>query len=71
VISLTGNVFVGDEVTSLKILWFLKDKLETPYVVSYEIHGKGSISNIGRTSGLWNTMGGSGLESRLQAVRAA
>jgi hypothetical protein len=27
--------FVGDEVTSLNFLQFLKDKLETPYVVSY------------------------------------
>jgi hypothetical protein len=29
------SFFVGDEVTSLKFLRFLKDKLETPYVVSY------------------------------------
>jgi hypothetical protein len=35
VTSYVGNFFVGDEVTSLKLLWFLKDELETPYVVSY------------------------------------
>jgi hypothetical protein len=29
------SFFVGDEVTSLKFLWFLKGKLETPHVVSY------------------------------------
>ena len=29
--------FVGDEVTSLKFLRFLKGELETPYVVSYSI----------------------------------
>jgi len=31
--------FVGDEVTSLKFLRFLKNKLETPYVVSYFLTG--------------------------------
>ena len=31
--------FVGDEVTSLKFSWFLKAKLETPYVVSYFFTG--------------------------------
>jgi prepilin-type N-terminal cleavage/methylation domain-containing protein/prepilin-type processing-associated H-X9-DG protein len=31
----TISFCVGDEVTSLKFLRFLKDKLETPYVVSY------------------------------------
>ena len=29
------SFFVGDEVTSLKYLRFLKDKLEIPYVVCY------------------------------------
>jgi hypothetical protein len=29
------SFLVGDEVTSLKFIRFLKDKLETPYVVSY------------------------------------
>ena len=33
------SCFVGDEVTSLKILRFLTDKLETPHVVSYFING--------------------------------
>ena len=33
--SLKISFFVGDEVTSLKFLRFLKGKLETPYVVSY------------------------------------
>ena len=33
--SLEISFFVGDEVTSLKFLRFLKGKLETPYVVSY------------------------------------
>src|SRR6266536_1031385 len=32
-------LFVGDEVTSLKSFRFLKDKLETPYVVSYSLTG--------------------------------
>jgi hypothetical protein len=32
---LKNSFFVGDEVTSLKFPWFLKAKLETPYVVSY------------------------------------
>jgi hypothetical protein len=29
---LKNSFFVGDEVTSLKFPWFLKAKLETPYV---------------------------------------
>jgi hypothetical protein len=35
IVQLKISFFVGDEVTSLKYLPFLKDKLETPYVVSY------------------------------------
>ena len=32
------SFFVGDEVTSLKFLWFLKGKLETPHVVCYSFN---------------------------------
>ncbi len=31
--------YVGNEVTSLKFPWFLKAKLETPYVVSCFFNG--------------------------------
>ena len=34
-----SDFIVGDEVTSLNILLFLKDKLETPHVVSYFLTG--------------------------------
>ena len=36
----TISFFVGDEVTSLKLLRFLKDKLETSHVVSYFLNGR-------------------------------
>ena len=53
----TISFFVGDEVTSLKLLWFLKDKLETSHVVSYFLNGRITANFAAKTAKRFVTVG--------------
>jgi hypothetical protein len=53
----TISFCVGDEVTSLTFLRFLKDKLETPYVVSYFFNGLLTSNFAAKTAKRFVTVG--------------
>ena len=53
----TISFFVGDEVTSLKLLRFLKDKLETSHVVSYFLNGRLMAKFAAKTAKRFVTVG--------------
>ena len=53
----TISFFVGDEVTSLKLLRFLKDKLETSHGGSYFLNGRLTANFAAKTTKRFVTVG--------------